>query len=759
MYPPPSYIFPLSAKKSKIGGKARGLKFLDDQNLNVPETYVCTIDAYKRWIDSDDKILKELRCELEQIIKKDKYYIVRSSADLEDSTYTSYAGQLNSIPSIKGVDEILKGIVKVWDSASSINIEEYSTRKGIKDKIQVAVLIQEMIRPDFSGVVFTRNPLNGLEEVIIEAVSGSSDKILQEGHDPYRWVYRWGSFREKPINSTIDENIIKKVAITSKTLEKKYKFPIDLEWLFSDNKLWWIQLREITTIDEFDFYSNTISSEQLPGLITPLVWSINIPLVCGAWIRLLEEMVGKTNLRPSDMAGQFYFRAYYNMSAIGRVFEKFGIQRDSLEIMMGHGGSKGAGLNFRPPLKLLPRILLFIIQKSYYEGKLRSHIKESERVIHEYNDKKLTSLNEVILFIDQLFNYLQKAAYFVIVSQLLHTIFHQMIKKRILKKGLEISEVNLESDISSINPSTSIRDLNMYLIKSEKVYSSSDDITKSDVFKQKYEVFMENFGHLSDSGNDFSKPTWAETPDHVLNLIKLHHEFQVGLGKKSNNEIKNWWLYKKVIKLHELREKISFNYTKGYGIFRKYFLFIGEKFVERGIINDKSDIFYLNYDEIKDIISSYSRQNRMDEIENIKIEMEKMQEIHPPSEIYGDELPPLFDKRLSLSEYEGIPASKGYFKGKTRHVKKIEDFSKIVPGEIIIIPYSDISWLPIFTRAGAIISTSGGILSHAAVIAREYNIPAIVGVKNAYNIPEGIIVLIDGYKGTITLVEENEDNN
>jgi len=93
---------------------------------------------------------------------------------------------------------------------------------------------------------------------IIETVSGRSEKILQKGIDPDRWIYRWGKLLEKPEKSRINEKIISKIAAASKYLEVKIGSPLDLEWVYYNDQVWWIQLREITTIDEHDFFSNKL---------------------------------------------------------------------------------------------------------------------------------------------------------------------------------------------------------------------------------------------------------------------------------------------------------------------------------------------------------------------------------------------------------------------------------------------------------------------------------------------------------------------
>jgi pyruvate,water dikinase len=84
----------------------------------------------------------------------------------------------------------------------------------------------------------------------------------------------------------------------------------------------------------------------------------------------------------------------------------------------------------------------------------------------------------------------------------------------------------------------------------------------------------------------------------------------------------------------------------------------------------------------------------------------------------------------------------------------VRDFDKIQQGDVLIIPYSDISWTPVFSKARAVVSESGGILSHCSIVAREYAIPAVVSVKGALRIKDGARIAVDGYKGIVRVLTE-----
>jgi pyruvate,water dikinase len=131
--------------------------------------------------------------------------------------------------------------------------------------------------------------------------------------------------------------------------------------------------------------------------------------------------------------------------------------------------------------------------------------------------------------------------------------------------------------------------------------------------------------------------------------------------------------------------------------------------------------------------------------------MEEYQDITLPSVIYGDQPPPL--KVETVTRLKGIPTSRGQYRGHVKVIRGIQDFHRLEDGDVLVIPYSDVGWTPLFIKAGAVIAESGGILSHSSIIAREYNIPAVVSVPHACHLQENILVTVDGYHGEVVIHE------
>lgn len=170
-----------------IGGKAAHLRWLMRHGLRVPPALVCTWDAYQRYLENDVRIVDELRSELACRIRPGQAYAVRSSANIEDGQARSFAGQFKSVLSVSGVDKVFEAIWSIWATANSPAVQTYWQRKGgPAGALKMAVVIQEMVEPLAAGVALSKNPVSGADEVVVEAVRGRGDALVQAGVTPFR---------------------------------------------------------------------------------------------------------------------------------------------------------------------------------------------------------------------------------------------------------------------------------------------------------------------------------------------------------------------------------------------------------------------------------------------------------------------------------------------------------------------------------------------------------------------------------------------
>jgi pyruvate,water dikinase len=286
------------------------------------------------------------------------------------------------------------------------------------------------------------------------------------------------------------------------------------------------------------------------------------------------------------------------------------------------------------------------------------------------------------------------------------------------------------------------------------------------VFQEGINQFVKRFGHLSESANDLSRVTWQENPDLVFNLIINYQPRMAGHQRQTKEEIKrsqlNFWqkmtlrcLYAQAMRYLNYREKITYLYNYGYGKLRPCFQHLAEIFKNNGYISTSEDIFYLTFEEIERIIAPDNiSEEYITVCKQRQEEMMRYTDIKLPETIIGESLPPPIVGHKSSTTLKGIPASGGYTQGRICMIRTINDFIKMDSGEVMVIPYSDVSWTPLFSKARAIISESGGFLSHCSIVAREFGIPAIVAVEGAMQLTDGMMVKVNGFTGEIVLSDE-----
>ncbi|WP_420629854.1 PEP/pyruvate-binding domain-containing protein [Candidatus Leptofilum sp.] len=757
---------------SKIGGKGAQLRALMALEARVPKTFVVPWDVWTRGIVDETAVLTQLRAEFSQKLDLSKAYAVRSSANLEDGGEFSFAGQFATVLNVQGLNALVTAVQTVWASSKTDGVKTYLAQAGMADDVlKMAVILQEMVLPKVSGVAFSKNPMTGFDELIVEAVPGSGEGLVQDGTTPDRWVYKWGDWIAKPEQSQIGLSLVQTVVDETRRLAKLVKAPIDLEWVYDGTAVYIVQLREISTARQLNIYSNRISREVLPGIIKPLIWSVNVPLVNSAWIDIFTELIGSNKIEPNHLSKSFFYRAYFNMGVIGQVFEALGMPKETLELMMGidEGGSERP--SFRPSLKVmrhLPRMIRFGLSKSRFSRQIDAFLPKQWAAYRTFDQSRIPNLNETELLaeIDRLHQLTQTSAYFNIVTPLLMQLYSAMLKRRLENLGVAFETFDLKEDISE---ALAQYDPNVHLQRLHQLFMVQDTAVQQKLQQGQYEAapqlvakvnaFIEQFGHLSDSGNDFSAVPWRENESLVWQMVANFAQLS-GSGEKKTTlaslPISGWQRFRLTRSVRRAanfllyREAIGFLYTYGYGLFRLYFRALGGRFAKRGLLVQADDIFYLYLAEVRQLVAGKQIDGEPRQlVADRQADIEANREAVLPDIIFGDVQPPLETAVEIAQTLYGTPTSPGYYKGPLRVVSGLQDFEKLQAGDVLVIPFSDVGWTPLFTKAGAVIAESGGMLSHSSIVAREYQIPAVVSVTDACRLPDGAIVSVDGYKGEI----------
>jgi phosphohistidine swiveling domain-containing protein len=769
-------VIPLqkARQRESAGNKARQLAFLARRGFPIPRTVVCTAEAYLGYRAGDD-VRPALRRELAPWVDGSRRYAVRSSANLEDSLATSFAGQFKSVLYVQGLDEVLAAIEAIWAATRSEGVQAYLERHEVDPTaLRMAVLVQEMVDPRVSGVAFSKNPLTGLSEVIVEAVEGDGQLLMQAGVTPARWVQKWGTWIERPAETAIAPEVIDQVAAGTKAIARAYGRPVDLEWVYDGRALSWVQLREITALN-LDVYSNRISSEMFPGIIKPLIWSVNIPLVNGAWVALFTELIGPNDLDPNRLAKSFYHRAYFNMGAVGDVMALMGLPRETLELMLGIEAEGPEKPSFKPSRKtygLLPRLLWAAASKARFGRRVEAFVPVARERFRAFHDADVGRLDGRALLgeLDRLLALAGETAYYNIVTPLLMQLYNGLLRGRLRRLGIDFETLDLTRGMEGLaefdpNPALAAAkqrydDLDPHVQEriGDKGVEALRELDRDDPFRRAVDGLIEGFGHLSDSGNDFSAVPWRENLDLVLATIAAYVPPEGG-GEKLGWEdlalppLRRWLLrpiYERARRFRLYREAISSLYTYGYGLLRIYFLALADRLVEGGVMGAREEIFYLTEGEVRAAVNGeLGAEACRTLVGRRRQEIEAVRDVQLPATIYGDEEVPL--AAGSAEVLRGTPTSRGVYSGPVRVVRGLGDFGRVRPGDVLVVPFSDVGWTPLFSRAGAVVAQSGGLLSHSSIVAREYGIPAVVSVANACELEDGTVVTVDGYRGEVAI--------
>ena len=755
----------LLSEETSVGGTAENLLFLRKKGFQIPNVYILTQLPFMEAQNGSSIVSRELRSELSNLINPERDYAVFRSS--EAGGQESF--QANALRNkIRGIDRVLQSFMELCrnNNESQVKVKgNYSSNK------EPAVLMVEIPPLSLSGLVFTRNPLNGANETIIELIAekaGSGEIQSQQV-----------TFRNRNLSGNTNDRllcnlkILERIVAESSSIEKMFRKPVCLEWGYDAEKTIWFNVKLLQSLDGLNVYSNKIARDMLPGIILPLVWSINAPINSKSWKLLITQLIGKNNIDTERMTKQFYYRAYFNMGVFGGFFDLVGMPRETLEIMMlgeTHKGSKPKmKMNMRM-LKYLPKIGLYALKNLMIAKKINKFLHSQKLLIDSYNID-ISGLNEKETWatIGKIEKLSEECAYNVIVVRLVRSFHHTILRMLMKRKGIREDLEFKTDDLKDIDPKYSFPALKKAF---DALPNETRDILEKGKmlpqqisqieFAEKYENFLKKFGNLSTSTVDMSKPQWREKPQFIINMIRNYQETPESDNRttpsfpESLSGLMLRGFYRNFVDYEKYSLRTGFLYAYGYSLFRKYFLHLGNILRLKGYISQSDDIFYLTKKEIQEIGDlQHSTLEYTVLAEERKKEIEACSDIIVPEVIFGDTPPPPMRRGEVASRLRGLPSSRGYYEGAARVAVTTADYNKILPGDVLIIPYSDASWTPLFAKAGAVISESGGLLSHCSIVAREYRIPAVVAVEGAMKIPDNARIVVDGYTGEILVSQQN----
>ncbi|NET01273.1 MAG: pyruvate phosphate dikinase PEP/pyruvate-binding protein [Sphaerospermopsis sp. SIO1G1] len=687
--------------------------------------------------------------------------VVRSSAIGEDSEQASAAGQYETILNVTSQQELETAIAQVRESYNHPGAVQYRQDLGAKEAA-MAVLIQAQVQSVFSGVAFSRDPISQQgEAVVIEAVSGSPSQVVSGKITPEQYrVFVVGDDQLSTVKfegeGKIPQPLIKQVAYLARRLEKRYYgTPQDVEWSYDGQTLWVLQTRPITTL--LPIWTRKIAAEVIPGVIHPLTWSINLPLTCGMWGELFTIVLGEKtrDLDFHQMAALHYSRAYFNASFLGEIFLEMGLPPESLEFL-----TRGAKMS-KPPLastwENLPGLTKLLQREIGLENQFKQDYREKfipglTKLAHENLEELLPP--QLLARVDSILELLNQGTYYSILSPLSAAIRQAIsgVKDEQIDHSItpEVSSLRslriLAADVKEVLPE----------VQPERVFEQLAEHPEGQGILEDFAELLEDYGYLSEVGTDISVPTWKEEPHLVKQLFIQLIQAEEPANVQEYGKRKQRFVQSRV----DLKGRVTEIYSRLLAELRWTFLVLEKIWLQEKLLQQTGDIFFLKLGEIRRLAANADQDlsnNIYEILENRRSQFSQDQQITEiPPLVYGNNPPHPIHTPIDTSDHIllGIPASQGQVKGQVKVVRNLQEVGEINKQTILVVPYTDSGWATILVRAGGVIAEAGGKLSHGAIVAREYGIPAVMDVRGAtYLLQDGQQVKIDGSKGIVELEE------
>ncbi|MGF1589046.1 MAG: glycerol-3-phosphate acyltransferase [Pleurocapsa sp.] len=758
---------------SQVGSKAANLALLKRRGYAVAQGWVLR--------PGDD--LKALVSILKPSV--DSPLIVRSSAIGEDSQSASAAGQYISILNVTSKEKLQSAIVECQASYLQSNAVEYR-RQNRQGEASMAILIQRQIEGIYSGVAFSRDPVDQLNEnVAVEALPGKATKIVSGKFTPQR--YRVAipeadlSARSQanfPITVTLENDredavaipteIIESAALIAREMEDLFEgIPQDIEWTYDGDKLWLLQVRPITTLQPI--WTRRIAAEVIPGKIRPLTWSINQPLTCGVWGKVFTIVLGDRakDLNFEETATLHFASAYFNVTLLSKIFRRMGLPPESLEFLTR--GAEFTKPPLRSTLKNLPGLWrLFKREWRLIEDFERDRAKFFTPIIAAIETQAVAELSptEIIDRINTLLELLNKATYYNILAPLSLAIRQGVLK--VAETELDRSQIPEVIAVSSLaGVASETRKLlateQITLDSSASLFAHIAENPEGAGVMERFNLWLDQYGYLSEVATDIAVPRWRDKPGIPRQMFTRFY-FDTHSAKIAQSSAKippQSWKAKLVQKRLNLKGQVGETYNKLLANLRWVIVALEQQWLERGLITDVEDIFLLKLEEIVAVVEntdSSLSQKLPQLIKTRKQQWQTAKKLTPvPRLVYGKPEPSVWKAPViidSQSKFKGIGASSGQIEGVVKVISNLQQTEGIDSQTILVVPYTDAGWSPLLARAGGLISEVGGRLSHGAIIAREYSIPAVMDIANATQLfHDGQQVRINGQTGIVEILK------
>ncbi|HDR8092840.1 phosphoenolpyruvate synthase [Bacillus sp. SRB3LM] len=850
-----------------VGGKGLNLGELSNiQGIQVPEGFCVTTVGYEQAIGKNEafqtllnqlKMLKiEERDEIGEISKKiravimaveipvdvvesvahylshfgDEHgYAVRSSATAEDLPYASFAGQQDTYLNIIGKENILQHIKKCWASLFTDRAVIYRMQNGFDhNQVSICVVIQKMVFPVASGILFTADPITSNRKVLsIDASFGLGEALVSGlvSADNYKVIEdeivekviatkklaiygrKEGGTERKKITpnkqkvQTLTEQQILQLARIGRQIEAYFGCPQDIEWCLVDDTFYIVQSRPITTlypIPEVNDGGNHVyisvgHQQMMTDAMKPLGLSFFL-LTTNAPMRKAggRLFVDATQQLALPASRDYLVNTLGKSDPLVRDALTTIIERDYFIKLLPDEEKEKSASKSKPPVSSQPEIEID-------PAIVTDLIKNSEASIEELKRNMQTkSRVDVLDFILEDIQQLKKVLF---NPQSIAVIMAGMNASAWINEKMEqwLGEKNVADALSQSVQNNITSEMGLALMDVADVIRPYPEViaylqhVEEDNFldelvqynggektRDTIIAFLNKYGMRCSGEIDITKTRWSEKPTTIIPMILNNiRDFEYGASKRKFEEGLQEALKKEEELLDRLqhvpdskqkveetkrmirniRNFIGYREYPKYGMINRYFIYKqallkeAEQLVQSGVIHEVDDIYYLTFEELHEVVRTKKLDYEI--IHKQKNDYKLYEKLTPPRVMTSDgEIITGKYKRENLpaDAIVGLPVSSGVIEGRARVILNMEE-ANLEEGDILVTAFTDPGWTPLFVSIKGLVTEVGGLMTHGAVIAREYGLPAVVGVENATKlIKDGQRIRVHGTEGYIEVL-------
>jgi phosphohistidine swiveling domain-containing protein len=783
-----------SRDAQQVGAKAATLSRLASR-FRVPAGFCLDASVFDRLgtaLDGDVAAVAALRALVaegdaglrERTGRADLAVAVRSSAIGEDGAEASFAGQHETILDVRGVEAITEAVLRCWLSASSERAVAYRKERGITDRPRIGVLVQELVPAEAAAIAFSADPVTGDRgTIVIDATSGLGEAIASGSVTPDTYAVRK---RDVAIvkrtlagdRAALDDVQVREVARLALALEAESGVPVDVECAFAGGALYLLQSRPITTLrapTEFTVAWDDPADAALTWTREDVHMNDCRPaLSCDFTLQAPAFGLDKAN----DVFGppaRVRYRAVRGYMYAARVPLRPVDEMPALEatgLQRRRKAARALGRDW--PDRYLPTIV------AHFEWMKAARIDDRASALAAW-DAFWPRINDIwlthMLVVPPVYALLEELA----------TLYATLTGRAPteapgLVQGGTVTLLDMQQRLHDLAAAIRATPPVAAAIGDARGLDELETLDGGPEIRAAIEAFLSVHGNVGQPGFDIESPAWADEPRMLLveltRLVRANPESPsvrhdrllataAELRRRTREELQDrpndLARFEEVLAAAQACAALSeeHNYwidRLGQAHGRRLVLRVADVLVRDTAIARRDDIFHLHIDEVRESLASGT--DRLELVDQRRREFERDRRLRPPRFIGTPPTAPVPSSAIRDLGYRaeqterdvlrGVAASPGRGRGPARLVSGPADFERFQSGDVLVCRSTTVSWVPLFNMASAIVADLGGALSHAALVAREFGVPAVCGTNTALEtLIDGEIVEVDGTAGTV----------